>query len=64
MISFVEKLGELDLDDAAPLLQVSEAGNVMRDDETGGQLQKEETLRNAPAQDGSFFKVPRVVNKR
>jgi len=63
MISFVEKINELNLDDTAPLLQVGGAGNVMRDDEVRDQLNRDESLRNAPKHDGKFFKVPRVVNK-
>ncbi len=64
MIAFVEKLGELNLDEVEPLLHVSPASNVYREDEVEGQLPGNEALKNAPVHDGKFFKVPRVINKK
>ena len=63
MISFVEKLNELDLDGITPLLHVSEERNVFREDEVKGSVSREEALKNAPLHDGRFFKVPKVIKK-
>jgi aspartyl-tRNA(Asn)/glutamyl-tRNA(Gln) amidotransferase subunit C len=63
MISFVEKLDELDLSDTEPLLHMSENINVLRDDEVEGSVSREEALKNAPAHDEKFFKVPKVIKK-
>ena len=63
MISFVEKLDELDLEGTEPLLHMSENVNVLRDDEVKGSITREEALKNAPAHDDKFFKVPKVIKK-
>ena len=61
MISFVEKLNELDLSDTTPLLHMAEEINVLREDEVKGSISREEGMRNAPEDDEQFFKVPKVI---
>jgi aspartyl-tRNA(Asn)/glutamyl-tRNA(Gln) amidotransferase subunit C len=63
MISFVEKLNELNLDGVEPLLHLSDEVNVLRDDEIKGSVSREEALRNAPLHDDQFIKVPKVIKK-
>jgi len=63
MIEFVEKLGELDTTGVAPLLHMSPAINVLREDIPEGSVSREEALANAPATDGTYFKVPKVIRK-
>ena len=63
MISFVEKLDELDLEGTEPLLHMSDNVNVLRADEIKGSVSREEALKNAPVHDDKFFKVPKVIKK-
>jgi aspartyl-tRNA(Asn)/glutamyl-tRNA(Gln) amidotransferase subunit C len=63
MISFVDKLNELDLTGVEPLVHVSEEVNVFREDEIKGTISREDALRNAPKHDTVFFKVPTVIKK-
>ena len=63
MISFVEKLNELDLEGIEPLLHMTANVNVLREDEVKGSVSREEALKNAPAHDDKFFKVPKVIKK-
>ena len=63
MIQFVEKLNELDTTGVAPLLHMSDGINVLREDEIKGSIKRTEGLKNAPLQDGVFFKVPKVIKK-
>ena len=63
MISFVEKLDELDLEGTEPLLHMSTDINVLRNDEIKESVTRDEALRNAPAHDDKFFKVPKVIKK-
>jgi aspartyl-tRNA(Asn)/glutamyl-tRNA(Gln) amidotransferase subunit C len=63
MIGFVDKLKELDTSNVAPLLHMSAQVNVLRPDEPGGMLSRQEALQNAPAHNGIYFTVPRVINK-
>jgi aspartyl-tRNA(Asn)/glutamyl-tRNA(Gln) amidotransferase subunit C len=37
--------------------------NSLREDELKGSISRDEALRNAPEQDGQFFKVPKVIKK-
>lgn len=61
MISFVEKLNELNLDEVEPLMHMSDEVNVLRDDIISGMISREDALRNAPVHDDQFFKVPKVI---
>lgn len=63
MISFVEKLNELDLEKVEPLLHMSEEINVLREDEVKTSISREEGLKNAPLHDEQFIKVPKVIKK-
>lgn len=61
MISFIEKLNELDTTGVAPLLHMSDNVNVLREDEVKGTISRAEALKNAPLHNEQFFKVPKVI---
>ena len=63
MILFVEKLGELDTTGVEPLLHMSPETNVLREDIRQESVSREAALANAPATDGTYFKVPKVIRK-
>src|SRR5580698_6520354 len=63
MIVFVEKLGELDTTGVEPLLHMSSETNVLREDTLQGSVSREAALAGAPATDGVYFKVPKVIHK-
>jgi aspartyl-tRNA(Asn)/glutamyl-tRNA(Gln) amidotransferase subunit C len=63
MIAFVDKLNELNTDGVAPLLHMTDAVNVLREDLVQGSISREEGLKNAPDTDGVYFRVPKVINK-
>jgi aspartyl-tRNA(Asn)/glutamyl-tRNA(Gln) amidotransferase subunit C len=63
MLSFVEKLSELNTENVEPLIYMNDEVNVWREDEVTGQVSQKDALRNAPAHDTTYFKVPRVVDK-
>ena len=63
MISFIEKLNELDTTGVEPLLFMTDEVNVLRDDEVKGSVTREKGLLNAPLKDDKFFKVPKVIRK-
>lgn len=63
MISFIEKLNELDTEGTKPLLFMTREVNVLREDEVKGSVSREEGLLNAPLRDEKFFKVPKVIRK-
>lgn len=63
MVAFVEKLEKVDTTGVAPLLFISDAANVLREDIVQGSVSREEALLNAPLKDEVFFKVPKVIKK-
>ena len=63
MIGFVEKLKEVNTEGIEPLLYITAAENVLREDEVSQSITKQEVLLNAPLTDGNFFKVPKVIKK-
>ncbi len=63
MISFIEKLNELDTTGVEPLLFMTNQANVLREDEAKNSITREEGLLNAPVKDEQFFKVPKVIRK-
>ncbi len=63
MISFIDKLREVNTDQVDPLLHITENVNVQRKDEVKGQLLAQDALKNAAFHDNNFFKVPKVIKK-
>jgi aspartyl-tRNA(Asn)/glutamyl-tRNA(Gln) amidotransferase subunit C len=61
MITFVEKLNELDTTGVEPLIHMSETMNVLREDILRGSVSRDEALKNAPSTDGTYFRVPKVI---
>jgi aspartyl-tRNA(Asn)/glutamyl-tRNA(Gln) amidotransferase subunit C len=63
MISFVDKLNELDTEGLEPVLHMSTEVNKLRKDEITGSVSSEEALLNAPGKLNHFFTVPKVIKK-
>ncbi len=63
MLSFVEKLNELDTANIEPLIYMSEEFTLLREDEIIHEITQSEALKNAPQHDSDYFKVPKVINK-
>jgi len=63
MITFVEKLNELDTTDVKPLLFLTENYNVFREDKVIPSVTREAALQNAPSANDQYFKVPKVIKK-
>jgi aspartyl-tRNA(Asn)/glutamyl-tRNA(Gln) amidotransferase subunit C len=63
MIEFVDQLKELDVEGVEPLMHMSDNLDRLRNDEVKGSVSREEALQNAPATDGVYFKVPKVIKK-
>ena len=70
ILGYIDRLNELDTSAVEPMAQVAgrdsplqDAGSAMRPDEPRPSLPHDEALRNAPASDGIFFKVPKVIER-
>ncbi|HXP49294.1 MAG TPA: Asp-tRNA(Asn)/Glu-tRNA(Gln) amidotransferase subunit GatC [Bacteroidia bacterium] len=64
IVSFVEKLNELDTSSVEPLVYLSDSTNVMRDDVVKQVITQEEALKNAPKRDSDYIKAPKVIDKK
>ena len=63
VLSFVEKLNEVDTEGVEPLIFMTDGTDVLREDVAEVTITKQEALKNAPVKDSDYFKVPRVVDK-
>ena len=63
ILTFVEKLRELDTENVEPLVYLSDKTDVLREDRMITTISIEEALLNAPEKSGHFFKVPKVIRK-
>ena len=61
ILTYVEKLNELNTAEVEPTTQVGESGTPTRNDEITNQPAPEEMLANAPARSRNFFKVPKII---
>lgn len=69
ILGYVAELNELDTANVEPLSQVSEllassgAGPSLRADQPLPSLPRQTVMADAPATDGIFFKVPKVIER-
>lgn len=61
IISFVEKLKEVNTEGVEPLTTMSHELNAVREDEVNPHLDHTQALRNAPKKDENYFRVPKVL---
>jgi aspartyl-tRNA(Asn)/glutamyl-tRNA(Gln) amidotransferase subunit C len=63
ILTYIEKLKELDTTHVEPTSHVIPMSNVFRDDEVRPSLDRAKVLRNAPQESHFFFKVPRIIEE-
>jgi aspartyl-tRNA(Asn)/glutamyl-tRNA(Gln) amidotransferase subunit C len=61
ILAYVEKLNELDTSDIIPTAHAVPVENAFREDAVRPSLGAEKALRNAPANENSCFRVPKVI---
>jgi len=61
ILEYVDKLGELDVNDVEPMAHAAPLTNVLREDVVTDSLPLDQVLLNAPDTDGPFFKVPKII---
>lgn len=62
ILEYFEQLSELDTTDVQPTTRAIDVSNVTRADELRPYPDREAILKEAPDQDGDFFKVPKIMN--
>jgi aspartyl-tRNA(Asn)/glutamyl-tRNA(Gln) amidotransferase subunit C len=61
ILTWMEKLNEIDTSEVEPLTHMSEEVNVLREDEVKPPLPHDRGLYNAPKKDADYFRVPKVL---
>ncbi|MEI6815032.1 MAG: Asp-tRNA(Asn)/Glu-tRNA(Gln) amidotransferase subunit GatC [Bacteroidota bacterium] len=61
VLTFIDKLNELNTEGVEPLIYMSDEQNVMRADETHTDITQDEALKNAPDKDSDYFRVHKVI---
>ncbi len=61
IMSFIETINELKLDNVKPTAHAVEVNNVFREDVAKVSDVAKKTLDKAPEGDGEFFRVPKVL---
>ncbi|GAB5550696.1 MAG: Asp-tRNA(Asn)/Glu-tRNA(Gln) amidotransferase subunit GatC [Saprospiraceae bacterium] len=62
ILEMVAKLESLETNEVEPLVYLNPDVNVWRKDEVKHQVDQAAALKNAPNQDGTYFKVPKVID--
>lgn len=60
IVSWTEKLQEVDTNDIEPLTVMSAEQNVLQEDDPQAPLAHNRVLSNAPKKDSNYFRVPQV----
>ncbi|MGK7391540.1 MAG: Asp-tRNA(Asn)/Glu-tRNA(Gln) amidotransferase subunit GatC [Candidatus Cyclobacteriaceae bacterium M2_1C_046] len=61
ILTWVEKLNEVDTEGVEPLTSMSHEVNILREDEVRPHLEHEKALKHAPKKDPDYFRVPKVL---
>jgi aspartyl-tRNA(Asn)/glutamyl-tRNA(Gln) amidotransferase subunit C len=61
ILSYMDKLNELDTSAVEPTAHVLELAAPLRDDVVTNPSDPDTLLANAPARDGDFFRVPKII---
>ena len=61
ILSYFDKLQELDTEGVEPMAHAVELANVLAEDVAGESLSPDAALANAPDREDDLFQVPRVI---
>ena len=61
VLSYMEKLSELNTNDVQPLAHAVEVPAPLREDQVTNQANTDALLQNAPERQTDFFKVPKII---
>lgn len=70
ILDYIDQLSELDTSNVEPLTQVQQIAAIdrlpdedLRNDDPRPSLSRDAALANAPETDGTFFRVPKVIER-
>ena len=63
ILTFMEKLNELDTEGVRPLVYMNEEANVWREDVAKNEISVADGLKNSALHNDNFFLVPKIIEK-
>lgn len=63
IVTFMDKLSELDTQNEQPLIFMTDEVNRLREDVAVTSITQEEALKNAAKRDSDYFRIPKVLSK-
>ncbi len=63
IVNFMDALNSVDTTGVEPLIFMSDAVNVLREDIAVETISKESALKNAPKKDSDYIRIPKVLSK-
>ena len=63
IVSFMDKLQEVDTENVEPLIYMTTEINQLREDVATVTVTQEQALKNAPKKDSDYFRIPKVLSK-
>ena len=63
ILSWVDKLNEVDTSEIEPITQMTSEKNRVRKDENNENISVENALKNASLKSDNYFVAPKVINK-
>ena len=61
IISHIDKISELELEEVSPTSHVLDMSNIFREDEVRPSVSQEDALRNGPSVEKGAFRVPPIL---
>jgi len=61
ILAYMDKLNQIDTSNVEPFSHASQGANAFREDKVTNQPDADALLANAPDRDGTFFKVPKIL---
>ena len=62
ILTWVDKLNEIDTEGVSPITNMSVEVNAFREDVVKDQLDHDKALKNAPNKDSNYLRVPKVLD--
>ncbi|MCS7077587.1 MAG: Asp-tRNA(Asn)/Glu-tRNA(Gln) amidotransferase subunit GatC [Bacteroidia bacterium] len=62
ILSFVDKLNQIDTTNVEPLIHIVDEVNHLREDIVKQEITHQEALLNAPKKDSDYIRVPKVLS--
>jgi len=61
VLKYAEKINEINTDDVPPTSHSIEMKNALRPDEIKPSFERDTIMKNAPAPEKGFYKVPKII---